>query len=49
MNIQLENLIFLEKIVNFNNQSLVLGLKALIKNRLGDWIDQMNASQKKRN
>jgi hypothetical protein len=40
MNIQLEKLNLLEKIVNTNDQSLILELKAFVENRSIDWFEQ---------
>lgn len=46
MNIQLEKLNLLEKIVNTNDQSLILELKAFVENRSIDWFNQMSDFQK---
>jgi len=46
MNIQLEKLNLLKKIVNSNDQSLNLELKAFVENRSIDWFNQMSDFQK---
>jgi predicted transcriptional regulator len=46
MNIQLEKLNLLEKIVNTNDQSLILELKAFVENKSIDWFEQMSDFQK---
>jgi len=47
MNIQAEKLNLLQTIMNTNDESLIMDVKALLSNRKVDWFDELNEDQQK--